>query len=250
MEYLKNKYIHCIEYLKYKYVRYNKLSLMKKVGIWMLVFTIIAVIITLISIFLNKGDKINISIDESSEFNIYFTDEDNRKLNNYEDVLVLDHKIISGQKGYMRIRVNNIYLNTNFDKHIALRYKRGEYQPIMLNFENDKEFGPCIMIVIIENEKMEKVCLFHGIRFDFGLRGYFYEDIVIEIYFNDTFVWIIFEEGQLRWEYPVEYRGYKPPPINLSGITVLGYFVDEDKRVNRKQNEEIKNLKEFFRNYK
>lgn len=160
------------------------------------------------------------------------------------DIEIQQHNVIDAQRGYVRIKIGKYYLNTSFDSQIPLRYEGSEYAPVLLTFENDTQFGPCINVVSAKHNRSAEVCLFHGFKFDFGLKRYWVDDFVFDLYFNDAFVWLCTVSGSLEWEQPpnAEPGYYVPRRIKFGENKVVGYFIDENDPRRRQHAAEYESL--------
>jgi hypothetical protein len=236
--------------------RYNKLSIWNKVAIWGAIASIVGLILMIQSknssqrvtvvdsrnlAILQPGNDIHIHYYEQK-----FFDENNKELLNFKDLIVLSQKILSGKMGYMRIKVNKILINTSDERFVTLKYKSGEYEPVTLTFKNDRKWGPGIIFTSPEYERRTEIYLFQCFRFNVGGKMIFTEDFIFNLYYNDICLYLVTQTGEIRWEYPPHYSGYRMPSVKFGENTCLGYFDPNAKEKNIRASERLVALKKLL----
>jgi len=216
------------------------------------------ILILIGSLLVWQGNKINISkqskisenritqeVRKQTEkmitiFRTTFTDLNNKELSNFTEVKVLSQKILSAQRGYMKIEVDKNYLNRNFDDPITLNYKSGKYQPVMLTFINDKKWGAGVVFTSPEYERKAAIYLNQCFRFGGGGKMIYTSNLIFELYYNDYCIYFVTQSGEIRFEHTL-------PPMSYGKNLCIGYFNEDDKERNKRASTEFPELERFFK---
>jgi len=167
-------------------------------------------------------------------------DRNNKKVPDFTGVELLQYKILSSQKGYMKIRVSKDYLNTSFNDPITLKYEYMKYQPVMLTFKNDEKWGAGVIFNSPEYKKRAEVYLNQCIRFSGGGKMTYTEDLIFELYFNDYCMYFATISGMLKFEHTI-------PPIRFGRNLCIGYFDENNSEKNKNASKDFPYLEEFFK---
>lgn len=178
-------------------------------------------------------------IDKFSSLEAAIYDRNNKKIQDFTGVEVLQYKIVSSQKGYMRIKVSKDYLNTSFNDPITLKYEYGKYQPVMLTFKNDDTWGAGVTFNSPDYQKRAEVYLNQCIRFSGGGKMTYTEDLIFELYFNDYCMYFATISGMVKFEHTI-------PPIRFGRNLCIGYYNDNDSKKNKNASKDFQHLEKFF----
>lgn len=197
---------------------------------------------------INNGDYVRGDKNTGDTINNYyvtekiFSDINNRTINNFKEVRVLEDRIIDAQKGYMKIEVSKEYLNSGFDMPVTLSYRSGRYQPVTLTFTNDKQWGAGIIFTSPEKENKSSIYLNQCFRFSgFGKMTYT-ANLVFELYFNDYCIYLVTNSAECKFEHGL-------PPIKYGKNLCLGYFNNNDAQ-NAQASSDFPALEAYFMKYK
>ena len=240
--------------------RYGQLSIWNKLALWGAIASIVGFIVMI----LLKNSSQRVTVVDSPKSTVQqagrdiivhhhyyepkFYDEDNNELPEFKDVIVLSQNILSSQAGYMRIKVSKILLNTSPERSVTLKYKSGGYEPVMLTFKKDRKWGPGIIFTSPEHERKTEIYLFQCFRFQVGGKMTFIKDFIFDLYYNDICVYLCTKSGEIRWEYPSNYAGYRMPPVKFGENTCLGFFDPHAKDKNNDASKKLDELKKLFSN--
>jgi len=187
-------------------------------------------------------EKIPKLYDSVLDIKAKFTDEKMNKLENFKDIEVLEQKIISAQKGYLKIRVKKNYLNHVFDDFITLSYEyEKKYQPMMLTFVNDLEWGAGVIFNSPEYQNRAEVYLNKCFRYSGGGKMTYTEDLIFQLYYNDFCIYLTTNSGAIKFEHSL-------PPIRYGWNNCIGYFDESNKKRNATASQEYVRLRKFFNN--
>lgn len=109
-----------------------------------------------------------------------FRDRDNNRINVVPEIEIIESKIISAQRGYIKIRVATQFLNAVYDDFVSLSYEYERYQPVMLTFVNDTLWGAGVIFSSPEYRNTATVYLNQCFRFKGGGRMTYTEDLVFQ----------------------------------------------------------------------
>ncbi|MFB0555343.1 MAG: hypothetical protein ACETWQ_18715 [Phycisphaerae bacterium] len=186
--------------------------------------------------YLKSQENSRLSIDYLKTF----LDNENKELDNFEQVKVLNDDIVNAQRGYMRIKVSKDYLNESFKSPVTLKYTHGKYQPIMLTFKDHEEFGAGVIFVSPERDRKAEIYLNQCFRFKGFGKMYYTEDLIFEFYYNDYCVYFVTNSAEIRFERQL-------PPIRYGRNICIGYFDQNNKARNKNASADFPRLENFFK---
>ena len=142
----------------------------------------------------------------------------------------------------MKIQVSTDYLNSGFDKPVTLQYENRIYLPVMLTFNNDKEYGAGVIFNSPELNNTATVYLNQCIIFEGFDKMTYTKDLIFELYYNDYCMYFIPNDGEVKFE-----KGL--PNVTFNGSTCIEYF-DKNNIKNKGASSDLTNLKQYFLKYK
>ena len=170
-----------------------------------------------------------------------FRDRDNNKINVVPEIEIIESKIISAQRGYIKIRVATQFLNAVYDDFVSLSYEYERYQPVMLTFVNDTLWGAGVIFSSPEYRNTATVYLNQCFRFKGGGRMTYTEDLVFQLYYNDFCIYLVTNSGAVEFEHSL-------PPLRYGLNTCIAYFDNDNTDKNSTASKELPRIKAFFEN--
>jgi len=190
----------------------------------------------------NKG-VIEITYDK------IYLDKDNKELDEFKEVRVLEDRIIDAEKGYIKFKIAKGYLNTKFDIPTTLKYKSGRYEPVTLTFKNHLTKGPGIIISSPEHEKNISVFLNEYINVGNALKIYT-KDFIFNLYYNESKAFLYAESGEVSNVYNSDSTSSEPSQMPIKNIVFTGYFNEDGKNITAGTPPELGVLIKYFQTYK